>query len=199
MSLPTAVHSALRRFATLIGMPPVTSTPGFFADTAACILRPRVYYDSESAIIRLAQQGCTVVLLAPYSSETLTFLRATLSEAPLRHAHVCPMTVSMHSQTPHLEFLPAFRAWCKAALGLPDLTAGKILIATTGMGRLVNSASLQQQPTALMCAPGNIESTVRYVVDKWELHNPAASVSIDGLATLCDVVHGANQEARLAV
>lgn len=188
-SLPTIVHAALAALANKLDVPSA-SRPALFADAAARILHPPLIYDVEAHVEELSRLGCAVVGLVPFSCDTLATLRPALPPRLRNTIKFFPVPIAVHTAVSYT-FCAQLRQWCQQ--NIPALRGRcapeDVVIATTGLGRIVEPATADAHPTVLVWRHGlNIEGSVEYVVGKGEM-TPAPSTVVWGLEGLCRAIN----------
>ncbi|KAL1948918.1 hypothetical protein VTO73DRAFT_10724 [Trametes versicolor] len=187
-SLPTIVCAALTALANKLDVPS-TSRPALLANAAARILHPPLIDDVEEHVAELSRLGCAVVGLVPFSWSTLATLRAVFPPRLRDTIMFFPVPIPVHNAVPYT-FCARLRQWCQQ--NIPALRDGcapeDVLIATTGLGRIVEPATADAHPTVIVWRHGlNVEASIEYVVGKGEM-TPAPSTFVWGLEGLCRVI-----------
>ncbi|OJT12115.1 hypothetical protein TRAPUB_11340 [Trametes pubescens] len=187
-SLPIIVHAALTALANKLDVPPV-SRPALFHKAASCILQPCMIADVDAHVEELSRLGCAIVGLVPFSHSTLATLRPALPPRLCDTLKFFPVPIPVHTAVPPRVFAQ-LRQWCQQRI--PMLRGGcapeDVLIATTGLGRIVEPATADAHPTVLVWRDGlNIEGPVEYIVGKGQ-KTPAPSTVVWGLRGLCNAI-----------
>lgn len=190
-SLPLIVHTALDTLAGKLGVAAALRAT-FLADASIRILHPRPYDDAMQAIERLSQQGHSLVILSPYSLDTLA---ASVRPVLPYKTRFFPKTIPLHAPIPATTFMQ-LRRWCQQVFPPPrvcgsnqmhSFPAGDVLVVSSGLGRVLAPAGAGSHPTVLVRRPGGIECSVDFVVGKGD-KNPHPSAVVGSLVELCDAL-----------
>ncbi|KAI0367350.1 hypothetical protein BV20DRAFT_1123502 [Pilatotrama ljubarskyi] len=184
MSLTMIVHDALVTLAKKLDVAH-DACAKLVTSTLPIILEPQPYPDVCDAVDALRGKGLTLIFLPPHSHETLTYLPRVLPPTLLEHSVVSPTAPSIH-------FASNAALWKSlhelSASRLPGLREDEILVASTGIGRILAPAQERGLVTALVKRPGNREASVNFHVSPYAEANPKPSVVVDSLSALSQVL-----------
>ncbi|KAI0326086.1 hypothetical protein GY45DRAFT_1329333 [Cubamyces sp. BRFM 1775] len=179
LSMAIIVHGALQALAKKLAIAPQLQSR-LVADAMAVILKPAPYYDAERAIATLLGQGRSVLVIPPYSEETVQHLLPPLLRSQVRSVSE---PLPAHFTAPD-SFFRALLAQCRAIR--PEVQPADILLVSASVSRIIAPALLAGHPTALLERTGTIASRVQFLVSEYSYGNPVPSVVVGDLDRLCD-------------